>query len=114
MLRSTGARRYAQALYGIARAGQFSPVQFDVWAAQLRVMADVINSPELARRLADPAIVESQKLTVVQGALQQSIKQVDPVLLNLAAMLISRDRTRFIALIAEQFQNMLNEARGVI
>src|SRR5581483_6839295 len=68
---------------------------------------------ELARSLENPAIPGETKQQVVRGALAQAAPGLDPMLKNLANMLISRERFHLIRAIHDEFTVLVNELRGI-
>lgn len=112
MLRSAAARRYARALLEIARE-RGDATLLDRWAAQLDTMAQVVSAPELAHPLENPAIQVEAKQRLVRGALEAAIPGLDPVLGNLAMLLVARGRMALMPAIAEAFRAALNELRGI-
>ncbi len=110
-LRSAAARRYAQALLAIARPR--GDATLAAGQTRLRLMADVIESPPLAQLLHNPAIADERKRTLVRAALAETVPGLDPELLNLADLLVTRQRAPLMPAIAEQFAAMVNELRGI-
>ena len=55
------ARRYAEAVYGLASAAQSQ----DTWAGELERLAGLLNVPVAEKALTSPAVRPAQKLAVI-------------------------------------------------
>ena len=105
MIRAGIAKRYAEAVFGIARAEG----TFDRWLADLEAMAGVQARPEIARLVAAPAIGMSAK----ERVLAEYLSGVSPKASNLVRLLLHKGRFAIAPGIAEHFRAMVNEHRGI-
>ncbi|HVA23674.1 MAG TPA: ATP synthase F1 subunit delta [Chloroflexota bacterium] len=106
MLRGTSARRYAESVFAIAKEQN----SFDRWLEDLATVRDVFTNPDMARLLADPKPSASAKAAVVQTLLAG---KVDRLALNTALLLMRREHVEAAADLERDFQQMVNDYRGV-
>ncbi len=99
------ARRYAQAAYEIAIATRDA----DAWIGYLRRIADFVADKEVADVLQNTRVTEEAKHSLINAALGDLPKLV----LNLAHVLVQKDRTALAPAIAEQFAAMMEEHEGI-
>ncbi len=105
MIRDVAAKRYAEAAHLIARGGGTE----DEWTDGLRAMSELYSDPEAAAFLLNSRVPPKEKQALVQKALEGVQKEV----LSLALILLRRRRTSLGPGIAEAYQELLDEARGV-
>jgi F-type H+-transporting ATPase subunit delta len=98
-------RRYAQAVFEIAQENK----EFDKWQSDLHKMAVAVNTGSLLDALESPGISIQDKTRFIN----ERMRGISPNALNLALLLISKSRIRMIQKIAEQYNDMLDESRGV-
>ena len=98
-------RRYAQAIFEIAQENK----EFDKWQSDLRKMAAAVNTDSLLAALESPGISIQDKTRF----LKQRMSGISPLALNLALLLISQSRIGIIQSITAEYENMLNESRGI-
>lgn len=103
--REVAAKRYAQAVFALARDAN----TFDPWRADLAIIAELFADPTVAGYLAASKVPEEQKFTLLQRALPE----VQPLALNLARLLVRKRRVALAPGIAEAFGAQLNTERGV-
>ena len=106
MLRGTSARRYAESVFAIAKEQN----SFDHWLEDLATVRDVFTNPDMARLLADPKSSASAKEAVVEKLLAG---KVDRLALNTALLLIRRKHVGVASDLERDFQQMVNDYRGV-
>ena len=105
MIRDVAAKRYAEAAYLLARERGNG----DAWSAGLTVMSDLFGD-ERAQTLFESTLVPpSQKLALVERV----IAGADPLVLNLARLLVRRRRTSLGPQIAEAFQELIDRDKGI-
>ena len=105
MIRDVAAKRYAEAAYLIAR----QEGKEETWSSGLADIAALFGD-ERARALFDNTRVPTaQKFALVERALAG----VDPLVLNLARLLVRRRRTSLGPQIAQAFQELLDAAKGI-
>lgn len=99
-----GARRYAEAVFGLARESG----SFDQWADDLTSIAEVLDTPGVSAFLANDRVSAEEKRRLIDRALD-----ISPLAKNLASMLLQRGRLGSIAAIRDAYQERLDRERGV-
>ena len=105
MIRDVAAKRYAEAAYLVAHAEG----KEEAWAQGLAAMAALFGDAQAQRLFYNTGVPFPQKQQLVEKALAG----VDPLVLNLARLLLRRGRTALGPQIAEAYQELLDEARGI-
>ena len=105
MIREIAARRYGEAAFDIARETGSE----DAWSQGLSLMATVFSDPQVEAVMGETRIPYERKAALVEAAMADA----DPLVLNLARMLIHRGRTSLAPQIAEAFQELLDARRGI-
>ena len=105
MIRDVAAKRYAEAAYLIARENGTE----EAWSDGLRAMSALFSDAAAAAFLGNSRVPPKEKQALVQKALEGVQKEV----LSLALILLRRGRTPLGPGIAEAYQELLDEARGV-
>lgn len=105
MIREVAAKRYAEAAYLLARENGAE----EAWSNGLAAMTTLFGDPQAQALLESTRVPAADKLELVERALAG----VDPMVLNLARLLLHRRRTSLGPQIANAFQELLDEARGV-
>ncbi|MEI7553941.1 ATP synthase F1 subunit delta [Candidatus Chlorohelix sp.] len=100
-------RRYAQAVFELAR----STNTLDEWAADLVVIKQVFEDQTIAARLENPKITKDKKLALASSILKD---QISLSAFNLATLLVERERQTFAGTIAELYQALLDDLRGIV
>ena len=103
--RSGVARRYAEAVFEIARAHN----SFDLWAKELGAIVAVQQHPELAGFLASPAVGMSAK----DALLSQHLVGMSKEGMNLVRLLLRKGRFALAPQIADHYRRLVNEYRGI-
>jgi F-type H+-transporting ATPase subunit delta len=106
MAGSSSARRYAQAVFDIAR--EHGDLQ--QWQDDLTRLADIFSNLEVISFLENPKIAYEQKA----GVLSQHLKGLRPLAQNLAQLLIQKDRVRLMPEIVEEYQRFMDGYLGVV
>ena len=104
MIQDVAAKRYAEAAYLIARQDGTEAV----WLDGLTAMA-ALGTPEAQAFLQDSRAPAQQKAALLENAL----KGVDPLVLNLARLLLRRNKTNIAPQIREAFQELVDRSRGI-
>ncbi len=99
------ARRHAQAVFEIA----VEKSTMDAWRADLDLMAGVFGDAELAAVLESPKIRFEDKAEVVS----KNLSGVSTMAINLAKLLIQRNRVRLMPQIAREYAILMDRQRGV-
>jgi F-type H+-transporting ATPase subunit delta len=102
---SGAAKRYAGAVFSIAREHG----SFDAWQQDLDRLASLLNDEPATNVLRSPKVTRSQKLSLIQGALDGG----QPESLNLATLLLDRGRIAILPEIAEMFRDAALAERGI-
>ena len=105
-VREVAAKRYAQAIFGIARDAD----AFDRWRADLERLHALVAEPTVGGFLTSTTTPEARKTEL----LQQGLEGVDPQVLNFARLLVRKRRLPLIEEIVEIFDELLNDQRGVV
>ncbi len=105
MIRDVAAKRYAEAALILAKEED----KLDAWSEGLAAMGALAGDPQAQALLQSTRVFPADKARLVEHAL----KGVDPLVLNLARLLLRRRRIALAPQIAEAFQELLDEARGI-
>jgi F-type H+-transporting ATPase subunit delta len=105
MIRDTVAKRYAQAAFEIAR-GRGS---LEEWTKDLALVAMVMADPQVAAVLssAKQALADRYRL------LEAILEGIDPLVMNLAKLLVAKGRVGIASQIAEAYRDLVDEHTGV-
>ncbi len=99
------AKRYAIAAFELAQERN----EPDVWLTAVRQIAEFMGDPEVRRVLENTRVSQEPKQRLIEVALGDL-----PVLpLNLARLLVRKNRTALAVDISDQFQQLLENQRGV-
>ena len=104
MPRQPTAKRYAQAVFQLAQERD----ALDAWLGQLVSTVESLSDRELLGYLEAPKVRLSEKV----AALERSLSGVDPLLRNLAGLLVQRDTLRLIPRVALEYQRLLDAHHG--
>ncbi len=104
MIQDVAAKRYAEAAYLIARQDGTEAA----WLDGLTALAG-LGSEEAQAFLQDSRVPAQRKAGMLGGAL----KGVDPLVLNLARLLLRRKKTAIAPQIREAFQELVDRANGI-
>src|SRR2546422_9240453 len=105
VIEEAAAKRYAEAAYLLAREANNEAS----WTEGLAAIGAVYGDQLARAYLRDTRVSLADKMKFVETALSG----VDPLVLNLARLLLRRGRTDLGPQIAEAFQQLLDEARGI-
>lgn len=106
MMGSTVAKRYALALFQIAKEQQL----LDQMEEELRVVKDVVsNNPDLQAVLKSPKLTKEKKKEILVSA----FSNVNQYLINTLKLLIDRHREDVIYDVASEFLELSNEEKGI-
>jgi F-type H+-transporting ATPase subunit delta len=105
-LRGSSARRYAEAVFAIARENN----TFDAWSADLRTIADFASEADVAGLLGSTRVPRADKEKLLAAGVQQ---HVSPLAWNLVRLLSERGKVGLVRGIQEAFQEMADDLRGV-
>jgi len=105
MPRKAYARRYAQAVFEIA----LEKKELERWQTDLRKIAGAVANETFLAALESPKI----KIADKSKLLTRTLGDINPLALNLVLMLINRGGVAMLAAIADEYQRMLDEYRGI-
>ncbi len=100
------ARRYAQAVFDIAREQD----ALDQWRDDLQTVADILGLPDVQGFMSMPRVTQEIK----QELLDQHLGGVSQMARNLASILVRRSRVHLAGGILTDYLEMLDEERGVV
>lgn len=102
----TAARRHAQAAFKIAQERN----ELDTWRADLERLSSAVSDRLLFAFLENPRVYQKQKLEVLNNILAG----LNPLVLNLASLLVSRGRMRLLPDIVSEYGRMMDEHEGKV
>ena len=104
MRKKANARRYAQAVFQIA----LETKALDRWQADLQTLAGALMNTDITAALESPKISFEDK-----SRLLESLRDIDPLALNLIRLLILKNSVSITGEIAAEYERLLNAYRGV-
>ncbi|HLA16350.1 MAG TPA: F0F1 ATP synthase subunit delta [Candidatus Limnocylindrales bacterium] len=111
---STAARRYAEAVFELARRDSTE----DAWAIALGASARALGSDEVLHIVENPAIPFEARRKAVAAAIGRADEAAtDPVsvqLANLADLLLQRRRIALLPVIAAEYERLFDRSRGIV
>ena len=99
------ARRYSQAVFNIA----LEKKELDRWQSDLRRIASLGEDAALVAWLESPKLHFDDKAKL----LSERLGDINPLALNLACLLVTRGRLGMIGDIADEYQHLLDDYRGI-
>jgi len=99
------ARRYSQAVFDIALEAK----ELDRWQADLRKIVNLAEDAVMATFLESPKINFNDKARL----LSEQLNGINPLALNLVYLLVARGRLSMIGDIADDYQRLLDNYRGI-
>ena len=105
MARRVYARRYAQAVFEIALEAK----ELDRWQSDLRKMASLAEDAAVTTFLESPKVHFDDKSRL----LSKRLNGINPLALNLAYLLVARGRLSMVGDIANDYQRLLDNYRGI-
>ena len=105
MAKGPKAKRYAEAAFQIAE----SSGDLQEWASQLSDLSELMEDQSVNSFVNSAKISLQQKLSV----LNTTMKDFNPLLVNLVCLLSIRNSINLIRLIKEEFDKLVDAARGV-
>jgi len=105
VIRDVAAKRYAEAAYLIAREDG----KQDAWLADLTSMATLFADPDAQALLQNSSVPPAGKAQLVE----KGLAGVDPLVLNLARILLRRNKTALGPQIREAFQELVDASKGI-
>lgn len=102
---SAAARRHARAAFQIALERN----ELDVWQEDLERLSEAVKGPLLLAFLENPKIHFDNKAKVMH----QGFKGINPMVMNLALLLVSRGRLNIITDVTREYGRMVDEKKGI-
>lgn len=102
---TVSSRRYAQAVFEIAREKN----ELEKWQPDLKRIAGLAQDSEAMSLLENPKVPFDLKAKLAQ----EKLGKVSPLALNLAYILILKGRLRSAPQIADEYQRLLDDHRGI-
>src|ERR1700761_5131470 len=103
---ATIARPYAEALFGVAEAGDIA-----AWSTLVQELAQVAHLPEVLSIATSPKVGRAQVVDLVLAAVKSPLKD-DAQAKNLVQMLVDNHRLQLLPEIATQFEALKNAREG--
>jgi F-type H+-transporting ATPase subunit delta len=105
MIRDTVAKRYAQAAFEIARGRD----SLEEWATDLALVAQVMADPQAAAVLSSTKVALADRYRLLEAILAE----IDPLVMNLARLLVAKGRVGVASQVAEAYRDLVDEHSGV-
>ena len=105
MGKGVSGKRHAQAVFQIA----LEEKQLDRWLTDVERIAAVMGDAEIAATLASPKVSMDQK----RGLLDQGLEGVSPVAMNLALLLVEKNRLYLARSMAVEYKRLMNAYLGM-
>ena len=105
MARKFYGRRYAQAVFEIALKAN----QLDRWQADLSSLVSLTEASQVIAFLESPQVTFAEKSKL----LSERMESLNPLVLNLVYLLIARGKLGVIGDIADEYQRLLDNYRGI-
>jgi len=106
MPRLGSARRYAQAVFGLA----IDRSELDTWLDDVTYLAGTLESEQFGQFLDSPQASADRKAELIESTLGD---RVSPLAKNLLSLLASRNMAHLLPGIADQYQRLLDSHRGI-
>ena len=105
MARKAYAKRYSQAVFEIA----LETKELDKWQSDLRKIVGIVGDAAFMALLESPKFHFTDKA----GLLSERLEGINPLALNLVLLLVTRGRLDIIGDIADGYQRLLDNYRGI-
>jgi len=102
---SAAAKRHAHAAFQIALERN----ELESWRGDLDQLAEAVKDPLLLAFLENPKINLEDKTSI----LRQVLEGLNPLVINLAMLLVSRGRLNIVSGIASEYGRMVDEQKGI-
>ena len=102
---TTSSKRYAQAVFQIATGTN----TLAEWRADLKKIAGLMQNPEFAFAIDNPKLSFELKAKLVE----EMLGKIKPLALNLAYLLVVKNKFKNADQIAKEFNHLVNEYHGV-
>jgi len=105
MIRDTVAKRYAQAAFEIARGRD----SLEEWATDLALVGTVMTDPQAASILSSTKLALADRYRLLEAILEG----IDPLVMNLARLLVAKGRVGIGSQVAEAYRDLVDEHSGI-
>ena len=105
MIRDTAAKRYAQAAFEIARERD----SLEGWATDLALVAQVMADLQAAAVLSSTKVALAERYRLLEAILEG----IDPLVMNLARLLVAKGRVTIASQVAEAYRDLVDEHSGI-
>src|SRR3954454_7843380 len=102
-LRGAAGRRYAQAVFDLAKGEENG---LDKWLQDLRALNALFGSDQAVAAIQDPEMREETQRQVIDDVLKRENVSVSPLAHNLLFMLVQRQRLGLLPGILESYQEL--------
>jgi F-type H+-transporting ATPase subunit delta len=105
MISTISARRYAEAIFRIARNDN----NMDDWKKELRKVTELMKDAQVADLIDHPKVAFDLKAELMR----QRLKTSNQLVLNLCYLLILKGRIRNVGQIADEYDRLIDQQRGL-
>jgi F-type H+-transporting ATPase subunit delta len=105
MPRVTSGEFYARAVFELA----LGKSELERWRVDLREIANIAGDEELMALLEDSEL----SLDAKKGLLEKRLGEINPLALNLACLLVSRDKLKIAGDISQEYERLLDAHYGI-
>ena len=105
MISTISARRYAQAVYQIAKAKN----NLDEWAKDLKRIAEIVKDHQVVDTMDSPKVPFDQKAALIK----QKLGKADDLVLNLCYLMITKGKLKNAGQISDEYESLLDEHKGI-
>lgn len=105
MISTISARRYAQAIFQIAKANN----NLDEWAKDLKRIAEIAKDQDVIDIIENPKVLFDQKAALIK----QKLGKANDLVLNLCYLLIMKGKLKNAGQIADEYEALLDEHKGI-
>jgi F-type H+-transporting ATPase subunit delta len=106
MISTVSARRYAQAIFRIARENN----NLDEWGKELKRISEIVKDQQIMDLMDNPKVPFNLKADLIR----QKIGKADQLVLNLCYLLISKGKLKNIGQISDEYEGLLDDYKGII
>ncbi len=106
MAKGISGRRHAQAVFRIA----LETGQLERWESDLEVIVRILGDADMVSYLENPRVGQARKTQVLESALSG----VAPAALNLARLLVARNRLRMIPSLVAEYRRLVYDHKGIV
>jgi len=105
MISTISARRYAQAVFQIAKANN----NMDEWAKDLKRISEIAKDQDVIDIIENPKVLFDQKAALIK----QKLGKASDLVLNLCYLLIMKGKFKNVGQIADEYEALLDEHKGI-